>query len=121
MSKRPMRSTSAVSCLLAICAIAIGARAAGAQTIDFNRDIRPILSDNCYYCHGPDKSTRKADPPLRLDLKDGLFGERDQSALRAGVSRATEASWRIHADSNVPDATFRHRSPRQGEAYDLVY
>jgi hypothetical protein len=47
------------------------------ETIDFNRDIRPILSDNCYTCHGPDESRRKA--RLRLDRRDGLFGE-----LRSG-------------------------------------
>src|ERR1700729_681062 len=41
------------------------------KTIDFNRDIRPIFSENCYACHGPDKNKRKAD--LRLDTHDGLF------------------------------------------------
>ncbi len=39
--------------------------------IDFNREIRPILSESCYQCHGPDHNKRKAD--LRLDTRDGLF------------------------------------------------
>ena len=45
---------------------AVGATPAGA--IDFNRDIRPLLSDRCYKCHGPDENQRKGD--LRLDLEE---------------------------------------------------
>ena len=42
-----------------------------AERIDFNRDIRPLLSDNCFACHGPDANHREAD--LRLDQRESLL------------------------------------------------
>jgi hypothetical protein len=56
-------------CLGSCCAARAAAPAAATtQAISFNRDIRPILSDNCFACHGPDAKKLKGN--LRLDLRD---------------------------------------------------
>ena len=70
----PMLTAVVITVLTTVCSV-VAAERPLPRTIDFNRDIRPIFSANCYFCHGPDKNKRKAD--LRLDTKDGLFSVRE--------------------------------------------
>lgn len=66
--------------------------------IDFNIDVKPILSDKCFLCHGPDARTRKAD--LRFDIEGGLFKKSNQGnlAFKAGNLDKSEGIQRILSD-----------------------
>ena len=64
-----------------------------AGEIDFNRDIRPILSDRCYYCHGQDANKREA--KLRLDVRQAAM---EKEAFVPGVAEASELVYRIFTE-----------------------
>ncbi len=62
-----MRSLILAGCVFSMAAVA------AERPLEFNRDIRPILSDKCFLCHGPDAKTKNI--PLRLDLEDTAKAE----------------------------------------------
>ena len=85
---------------------ASGAHAADPE-VSFNRDVRPILADKCFHCHGPAAQTRKAE--LRLDTADGVFqgktpvvvpGKPDESSLIKRIYSADESEIMPPHDSN---------------------
>ncbi len=67
MASLPCKVLSACGLLACLAAPAAGGDVPA--TVEYNRDVRPILSDTCYHCHGPDAARRKAD--LRLDSEAG--------------------------------------------------
>ncbi len=94
----------------------LSAAVAPAQDIEFNRDIRPILSEHCYPCHGPDAKTRKA--KLRLDLAENALAKRkgtpaitpyrpDRSELIARITHPDP-------DERMPPRK-RHKRPTEAE------
>jgi hypothetical protein len=67
--------------LIFFCLVAMASQTSlvAAPPVDFNRDIRPLLADRCYTCHGPDSAARKAE--MRFDTQSGLFAKRDDGKL----------------------------------------
>jgi Protein of unknown function (DUF1553)/Protein of unknown function (DUF1549)/Planctomycete cytochrome C len=80
----------------------VGVVSAG-EKVEYNRDVRPILSENCFFCHGPDKAHRKSG--LRLDVRDAAL---EDAAFVPGDPNKSELVIRIttkDADGLMPPAS----------------
>ena len=116
-----------VACAMVISVLLGRAVTAEPEPLDFNRDIRPILSENCLYCHGQDPAKREAD--LRLDDREAAIAA---EAIVPGDPGASAMLERIHStDPDVlmppPDSNRRlsadqkqllDRWIRQGAEYE---
>ena len=69
----------------------------GADRVRFNKDVRPILSDTCFHCHGPDEKERKGG--LRLDIRAEALkpGKSGATAIVPGKPEQSEIINRIHS------------------------
>ncbi len=91
--------------------VASPARAASADPsakVQFNRDIRPILSENCFRCHGPDSASRKAD--LRFDRREVAV---KIGAIVPGNTDKSELIRRIYStdpDEKMPPPSHEDRA-----------
>src|SRR5438045_4762438 len=112
-------------------ATATALAADGNKPLDFSRDIRPILADNCFRCHGPDAKQRQAG--LRLDVRDEALkrlesddvaivpGKPEASALIARIMTADESERMPPAESQkvltASQKELLQRWVKEGAAY----
>lgn len=109
-------------------AVIVGGSARADEPVSFNRDVRPILADHCFRCHGPDAQTREAE--LRLDLATGalegdhpaiLPGKPDESPLMQRIMASDEAEMMPPPDSGktltVEQKNILRRWVEQGAVY----
>ncbi len=95
--------------LVALSALALGPYASAEERVEFNRDIRPIFSDTCFACHGPDVAKVKA--KLRLDSFEAAIkgGKSEKPAIVPGHPEKSQVMERLltkDADEHMPPADF---------------
>ncbi len=98
-------------CAVVLVALAASPAPAADGSVDFLRDVRPILSSHCFKCHGPDEETRKG--KLRLDLRDSALkgGKSGDAGIVPGKPDQSTVITRLFAkdeDEIMPPAKVKH-------------
>jgi mono/diheme cytochrome c family protein len=86
--------------ILALLAAAAASAQQSARKIGYNRDIRPLLADNCFACHGPDKNNRKA--KLRLDDREVALARKAIAPGQPEISALVERIFSADSDEVMP-------------------
>src|SRR5579883_598874 len=101
---------------LAACLLAAPAAAAGTPgKLEFNRDIRPILAETCFACHGPDSAARKAG--LRLDRREAAVEKGDITPRKPDASELVTRIFLPDGDEQAMPPAKSHKTlkPEQKE------
>ena len=88
------------------------------QAVSFNNDIRPILSENCYHCHGPDPGTREEG--LRLDVREAAVDDRNGFPAIVPGDRGKSEVWKRIVDSDDPMPPVKSHKFLTAEQIDLI-
>lgn len=108
--------------LNACCLLMLSASVAAEEPIDFTRQVRPILADRCFHCHGPDAKNQDSD--FRLDSQENIFADLGgYFAVAPGDLKASELHTRIHSDDELtkmpPPDSNRKLSAKEKQILDL--
>src|SRR6185312_115625 len=104
--KRPTWSIYSFSSLC-LCVFVVSSSVRAADKIEYNRDVRPILAENCFACHGPDSAARKAD--LRLDKREVALEHEAVVPGNAAKSSVVERIFSSDADEVMPPPSTKKK------------